>query len=67
MEKYAYIDEITLITIPLSEVEEELSDLMVIDALTKTEIPLINWEKRDDRWRYEIYLKIQFNSVANIN
>lgn len=71
MAKNAYIDELTLITIPFSEVEEELSDFTLLNALNGEVLALKSWEKREDRWRYELYLTepikfgVDYKIIAN--
>ncbi len=57
MAKHAYIDELTLITIPFAEVEEELSDFKLINVGNQEVTPLTNWNKEPERWRYELYLE----------
>ncbi len=54
--KNAYIDEFTLITIPLSEVEVELSDFKIINVGSGEVLSFKKWEKKPERWRYELYL-----------
>lgn len=57
MFKKAYIDELTLITIPFTEAEEELSDFLLINSSTSEQQRLIKWSKKEDRLRYELYLE----------
>ncbi|MFN7250567.1 MAG: type I pullulanase [Anaerobacillus sp.] len=73
MTKYAYIDDFTLITIPFSEVDEELSEFKLINLLTQEEIALGAWHKQHDRLRYEINLTepiefgLEYELLANHN
>lgn len=57
MDKFAYIDELTLITIPFSEVDEELSNFTICNMKTNEILTIKEWGKFDERWRYELYLK----------
>lgn len=71
MTKNAYIDELTLITIPFSEVDEELSDITMKNLLTDEQIIIREWLKRTDRGRYEISLakpltlRCEYRLIAN--
>ncbi len=56
MTKNAYIDELTLITIPFSEVDEELSNFTVTNTSNNDQLKIEKWIKSDERWRYELYL-----------
>jgi pullulanase len=73
MTKYAYIDDLTLITIPFSEVDEELSEFKLINSQSDEEVALSGWHKQVDRWRYEIYLTepiefgLQYELLVNDN
>jgi pullulanase len=73
MTKYAYIDDFTLITIPFSEVDEELSEFKLINLQTQEEIALGAWHKQHDRLRYEINLTeqiefgLEYELLANHN
>lgn len=71
MTKNAYIDELTLITIPFSEVDEELSDFIMINLVTGEQIIIKEWLKITDRGRYELYLanpiplRCEYRLIAN--
>jgi pullulanase len=54
--KNSYIDELTLITIPFSEVDEELSDFTLINLVTHERSIINKWSKKTERLRYELYL-----------
>lgn len=56
MEKSAYIDELTLITIPFSEVDEDLSTFTLLKKKTGEVVQIKNWEKKHEMWRYELNL-----------
>lgn len=56
MTKTAYIDELTLITISFSEVDEEFSDFTLVNLVTGEQIIIKEWLKNTERGRYELYL-----------
>ncbi|WP_139193132.1 type I pullulanase [Anaerobacillus alkalilacustris] len=59
--KNAYIDELMLITIPFSEVDEELSHFTIINTQTNEPLTIKTWRKSNERWRYELYLEKAVN------
>ncbi|WNF36102.1 type I pullulanase [Bacillaceae bacterium IKA-2] len=71
MTKNAYIDELTLITIPFSEVDEELSDFTMINLVTGEQLIIKEWFKKNGRGRYELYLanpiplRCEYRVIAN--
>ncbi|OIJ09264.1 type I pullulanase [Anaerobacillus arseniciselenatis] len=73
MTKSAYIDELTLITIPFSEVDEELSNFTITDTNNGENLTIEKWLKSEERWRYELYLTEpisfgrKYNVIANEN
>lgn len=73
MTKNAYIDELTLITIPFSEVDEDLSDFTMINLVTGEQIIIKACSKKTDRGRYELSLanpltlRCEYRLMANNN
>lgn len=57
MIRNAYIDEMTLITIPFSEIDEELSNFTLVNTVTGDVFIINSWSKSVQRWRYELYLE----------